>query len=695
MRTVYSVKVDHGEIRRVNINAAPMDHAGYATVRAAGIGTYQIFQETYHHETYSQVHPRKTRKADYLWRLDALARAMEAGCDDVGIGALFGLYDWKFEVLGLVAHALHLQKHYNVGPHTVSFPRLRPAQGVNIDEKYLVGDRDFKRLVAILRLSVPYTGLILTAREPAALRREVLAFGISQIDAGSRIELGGYTEVGDAQVMEREQFQLGDIRSLDEVMQELMVDGYVPSFCTACYRLGRTGEHFMEFAIPGFIQNLCTPNALTTLMEYLIDYASDGDPRRRHAADRAGIATAAGGQAEGRSDRAVAEDPRDRGAGFVFLMPQTRYETDLLGPRDVPADVLWGIHTLRAIENFPLAGRPVHRGLVHAFGAVKLAAARTNHELGWADEAEVRRHSGRLRRDDRRPARRARGRRCLARRGGHFDQHERQRGAGQSGLATPRPAAGRTIAASTRTTTSTATSRPTTPIPRPSASRRSTACATCSGRWSALMEAFQQKEKEFADVVKIGRTELQDAVLMTLGHEMSAYAEAFSRDRWRIYKCEERLRVVNLGGTAIGTTLGAPRQYVFRVVEHLRQITGLGLARAENLVEATQNADVFIEVSGILRTLAGNLLKMRQRSAAALFRPARRAGRNPAAAPPGRLVDHARQGEPGDSRGRGPGGHGRDGPRPDDRAGGVGGQPGTEPVPAAGGRQPLDDARPA
>ena len=275
VRTVYAVKVDHGEIRRVNINAAPMDHAGYATVRAAGIGTYQIFQETYHHETYAQVHPRKTRKGDYLWRLDALARAMEAGCDDVGIGALFGLYDWKFEMLGLVAHALHLQKHYNVGPHTVSFPRMRPAHGVKIDEKYLVGDRDFKRLVAILRLSVPYTGLILTAREPADLRREVLAFGISQIDAGSRIELGGYTEVGDAQVMEREQFQLGDIRSLDEVMQELMVDGYVPSFCTACYRLGRTGEHFMEFAIPGFIQNLCTPNALSTLTEYLIDYASD------------------------------------------------------------------------------------------------------------------------------------------------------------------------------------------------------------------------------------------------------------------------------------------------------------------------------------------------------------------------------------------------------------------------------------
>jgi 2-iminoacetate synthase len=275
VKTVYSVKVDHGEIRRVNINAAPMDHAGYATVHAAGIGTYQVFQETYHHATYAHVHPRNTRKGDYLWRLDALARAMEAGCDDVGIGALFGLYDWKFEVLGLVAHALHLQQHYKVGPHTISFPRLRPASGVAIDEQFLVSDRDFKRLVAILRLAVPYTGMILTAREPAELRREVLGFGVSQIDAGSRIELGGYTEAGDAQVMEREQFQLGDIRSLDEVMKELMVDGYVPSFCTACYRLGRTGEHFMEFAIPGFIQNLCTPNALTTLTEYLTDYAGE------------------------------------------------------------------------------------------------------------------------------------------------------------------------------------------------------------------------------------------------------------------------------------------------------------------------------------------------------------------------------------------------------------------------------------
>ena len=274
MHHVYSTTAGRGEIRRININAAPLDHDGYTIVKAAGIGTYQIFQETYHHKTYRRVHPQGTLKSNYLWRLDGVARAMEAQCNDVGIGALFGLYDWRFEVLGLVSHALHLQKHYNCGPHTISFPRLRPAQGVRLDENYLVGNEDFKRLTAILRLSVPYAGLVLTAREPPEVRREVLALGVSQIDAGSRLELGGYTEAGDAQIMEREQFQLGDIRSLDEVMRELLVDGYIPSFCTACYRLGRTGEQFMEFAIPGFIQNLCTPNALSTLMEYLIDYAS-------------------------------------------------------------------------------------------------------------------------------------------------------------------------------------------------------------------------------------------------------------------------------------------------------------------------------------------------------------------------------------------------------------------------------------
>lgn len=286
VRLVYTIKVANGSIRRVNINAAPLDHEGYRLVKDAGIGTFQIFQETYHHETYGLMHPGSTRKGDYLWRLDGLGRAMEAGLDDVGIGALFGLHDWRFEVLGLVTHALHLQQRYGCGPHTISFPRLRPAAGVDLDEKRFVNDHDFKRIIAILRLAVPYTGLICTARESAALRREVMAFGVSQIDAGSRIELGGYTEAGDAQQQyrEREQFELGDIRPLDAVVRELLVDGYVPSWCTACYRLGRTGEHFMEFAIPGFIKRFCTPNALSTLLEYLVDYAT---PETRRAGEKA------------------------------------------------------------------------------------------------------------------------------------------------------------------------------------------------------------------------------------------------------------------------------------------------------------------------------------------------------------------------------------------------------------------------
>ena len=271
---MYRTRSGHGEIRRVNINAAPLDIAGFQRVHESGIGTYQIFQETYHHQTYARYHPADTRKGNYLYRLDALSRAQQAGIDDVGLGVLFGLYDWRFETLALVQHSLHLQERFGVGPHTISFPRIRPAHGVELDGDCLVDDYDFKRLIAIIRLAVPYTGLILTAREEAQLRRDVMAFGVSQIDAGSRIELGGYTEAGDAQCMEREQFTLGDVRSLDEVMRELLEDGYLPSFCTACYRLGRTGEHFMEFAIPGFIKRFCTPNGISTLMEYLMNYAS-------------------------------------------------------------------------------------------------------------------------------------------------------------------------------------------------------------------------------------------------------------------------------------------------------------------------------------------------------------------------------------------------------------------------------------
>lgn len=282
VRKAYSVKHGNGEIRRVNINAAPLDIDGYKTVKEAGIGTYQIFQETYHHETYAKVHPPQTHKGDYLYRLDGLTRAYEAGCDDVGIGALFGLYDWRFEVLGLVTHSWHLFNKFGCGPHTISFPRIRPAHGVKLDDKYIVSDHDFKRLVAILRLAVPYTGMILTARETPEIRREVLAFGVSQIDAGTKVELAGYTKSGE-QDERKEQFQIGDMRSMDEIMRDLLEHDYMPSFCTSCYRQGRTGEQFMEFAVPGFIQNYCTPNAIFTLAEYLEDYATDETKRAGYA----------------------------------------------------------------------------------------------------------------------------------------------------------------------------------------------------------------------------------------------------------------------------------------------------------------------------------------------------------------------------------------------------------------------------
>ena len=275
VKIVYGVKKGHGEIRRVNINAAPLDIEGFRTVGISGIGTYQIFQETYHPEAYKWYH-LGGRKKDYEWRLTALDRAQEAGIDDVGIGALFGIYDWRFEVLGLVRHANHLEACYNVGPHTISFPRIKDALSLNIDAKYQTSDDDFKKLVAILRLAVPYTGLILTAREAPDVRREVLQYGVSQIDGGTRLELGSYSESkNEVQNLNREQFMINDPRSLAEVIDELLTNDYIPSFCTSCYRMGRTGEHFMEFSVPGFIKRFCTPNAILTLSEYICDYAKD------------------------------------------------------------------------------------------------------------------------------------------------------------------------------------------------------------------------------------------------------------------------------------------------------------------------------------------------------------------------------------------------------------------------------------
>lgn len=272
---VYSIKEGNGEIRRVNINAAPLEVEDYKKVKEAGIGTYQIFQETYHPGVYKKMHPTGP-KADYLYRLYGLDRAMEAGIDDVGIGALFGLYDWKFEVMGLLYHTIHLEERFGVGPHTISFPRIEPAIGTPISSKppFSVNDEDFKHLVATLRLAVPYTGMILTAREPIEIRREVLKLGVSQIDAGSNIGIGAYSKE-DKEAYKKSQFTLGDTRPLDVVIKELAQEGYIPSFCTACYRLGRTGEHFMEFAIPGFVKRFCQPNAVLTFAEYLADYASE------------------------------------------------------------------------------------------------------------------------------------------------------------------------------------------------------------------------------------------------------------------------------------------------------------------------------------------------------------------------------------------------------------------------------------
>lgn len=273
VRTVYSVKKGNGEIRRVNINAAPLSVEGFRTVAEAGIGTYQIFQETYDPEVYKQYHPRG-KKSDYNKRLVALDHAQDAGLDDVGIGALFGLGDWRFEVMALVRHTNHLEACYNVGPHTISFPRLQEAADVKYDPGYLVDDSEFARIIAILRLAVPYTGLILTARENPALRKEVMRFGISQIDGGTKIELGSYSiDAPKEQDITKEQFRINDDRTLGDVIEELLEEDYLPSFCTACYRLGRTGEHFMEFSVPGFIKRFCSPNAILTLAEYLEDYA--------------------------------------------------------------------------------------------------------------------------------------------------------------------------------------------------------------------------------------------------------------------------------------------------------------------------------------------------------------------------------------------------------------------------------------
>ncbi len=271
--SVYKAKVGNGEIRRVNVNVAPLEIEEFRLLRDAKIGTYQLFQETYHHETYSKVHIGG-KKSDYEYRVTALHRAMEAGIEDVGIGVLFGLYNFRFELLALMQHIRQLETDFGVGPHTISLPRLEPATGSDIASHppFAVADLDFRKIVAILRLAVPYTGIIMSTRETAKMRRETFALGVSQISAGSRTNPGGYTD--SLHEDDGSQFCLGDHRPLDEVIRDVAEMGYIPSFCTGCYRLGRTGQDFMDRAKPGDIKNHCNPNAVSTFMEYLMDYAS-------------------------------------------------------------------------------------------------------------------------------------------------------------------------------------------------------------------------------------------------------------------------------------------------------------------------------------------------------------------------------------------------------------------------------------
>lgn len=272
IKTIYAVKSNHGAIRRINVNVAPLTIDEFKRLKDAAIGTYQLFQETYHRDTYRMVH-QSGRKSDYDWRLTVFDRALTAGIDDVGLGVLFGLYDWRFELLALLQQVDYLQQRFGVGPHTISVPRLEPALGSEIASKPLavVTDLDFCKITAILRLAVPYTGIIMSTRENPEVRRKTLALGVSQISAGSRTDPGGYS---DATLSNASQFSLGDHRSLDEVVRDLATSGYLPSFCTACYRLGRTGEDFMDLAKQGKIKSMCAPNAVVTFAEYLNNYAT-------------------------------------------------------------------------------------------------------------------------------------------------------------------------------------------------------------------------------------------------------------------------------------------------------------------------------------------------------------------------------------------------------------------------------------
>lgn len=268
--TIYSVKTADGNIRRINVNIAATTVENYKRLKERQIGTYILFQETYHQETYQDMHPN-CLKGNYEYHLTAFDRAMEGGIDDVGAGVLFGLYDYKFEVLALMMHNAHLEEKFGVGFHTISVPRLKKAEGMDLSEfPHILTDEQFKKLIAVLRLAVPFTGMILSTRESESLRKEAIHYGISQVSAGSSTGVGGYKEREEG--ISVDQFDVSDHRSPLEVVKSLLSQGFIPSYCTACYRSGRTGDRFMQLAKSGNIHNVCSPNALMTLMEYVEDF---------------------------------------------------------------------------------------------------------------------------------------------------------------------------------------------------------------------------------------------------------------------------------------------------------------------------------------------------------------------------------------------------------------------------------------
>ncbi len=274
IKTIYDIKHKNGEIRRVNVNIAATSVENYRRLKDAGIGTYILFQETYHKENYELLHPTGP-KHDYAYHTEAMDRAMDGGIDDVGIGVLFGLNRYKYDFTGLLMHAEHLEAAKGVGPHTISVPRIRPADDVNPEDyKDAISDELFEKIVAVIRIAVPYAGMIVSTRESSSTRKKVLALGVSQISGGSKTSVGGYVEE-ESKEDNSAQFDVSDTRTLDEVVNWLLGLGYIPSFCTACYREGRTGDRFMQLAKSGQIANCCQPNALMTLNEYLEDYASE------------------------------------------------------------------------------------------------------------------------------------------------------------------------------------------------------------------------------------------------------------------------------------------------------------------------------------------------------------------------------------------------------------------------------------